>query len=80
MDLSEAFDKLVRQVVCGVSEAHGDINTITDTLLRSGVDMVVACHLAPIVQQLKVLHTSSTWLDDCTTRPGFRSSQEESSS
>ena len=49
MDLSKAFDKLVRQVVFGVSEAHGDINTITDTLLRSGVDMVAASHFAPIV-------------------------------
>ena len=47
--LSKAFDKLVRQVVFGASEAHGDINTITDTLLRSGVDMVAASHLAPIV-------------------------------
>ena len=46
MDLSKAFDKLVRQVVVGVSEAHGDI---TYALLKAGVDMADASHLAPIV-------------------------------
>ena len=43
------FDKLVRQIVFGVREAHGDINTITGTLLRNGVGMVAASHIAPIV-------------------------------
>ena len=61
MDLSKAFDKLVRQVAFGATEAHGDIDMITDTLLRCGVDSVAASHLAPIVassggllRQLKV--------------------------
>ena len=35
--------------VFGVSETHGDINTITDTLLRNGVGMVAASHSAPII-------------------------------
>ena len=43
---SKQFDKLVRPIVFGVREAHGDINTITDTLLRNGVDMVAASHRA----------------------------------
>ena len=42
MDLFKAFDKLVRQVVFGVSEARGDTNTIIDTLVRSGVDVAAA--------------------------------------
>ena len=61
MEVSKAFDKLVRQVAFGVNEALGDIDMITDTLLRSGVDSVAASHLAPIVpssggllRQLKV--------------------------
>ena len=49
MDLSKASDKLVREVASGVSEAHGDIDMITDALLKSGVDSVAASHLAPIV-------------------------------
>ena len=57
----EERTEVVRQVAFGVSEAHGGINTITDTLLRSGVDIVAASHLAPIdassgglLHQLKV--------------------------
>ena len=46
MNLSKVFDKLVRQVIFGVSEAHGDINTITDALLKADVDMAAASHLA----------------------------------
>ena len=46
---SKHFDKLVRQIVFGIREAHGDINTITDTLLRNGVGMVAASHIAPII-------------------------------
>ena len=37
MDLSKASDKLVHQVIFGVSEALGDINTITDALLKAGM-------------------------------------------
>ena len=40
MDLSEAFDKLVRQVVFGVSEARGNTDMIIDTLVRSGVEHI----------------------------------------
>ena len=49
MNLSKAFDKLVRQVVFGVSEAHGNTDVIIDTLVRSGVDTAAASHLAPII-------------------------------
>ena len=56
MDLSKSFDKFVRQVAFG---AHGDINTMTDALLRSGVDSAAASHLAPIVASSGGLTTSA---------------------
>ena len=83
IDLFEVFDKLVRQVVFGISEARGDTNTIIDTLVKSGH----GCRISPCTHHRfqrytssKSLRTSATWLADCMTTHGFRSNQEESSS
>ena len=88
MDLSKAFDKLVRQVVFGVSGARGDTDMIIDTLVRSGVDTAAASHLAPIIassggllHQLKVpAHIICNMVGRLYDRRGFRSSQKENSS
>ena len=49
MHLSKAFDKLVRQVIFGVNEAQGDIDTSTDILSNAGVDSADVSHLPPII-------------------------------